>query len=175
MIYEPVPYLGSVGWYRALWRGCPTAPAAVNRATIRGTRGSQILSVPIRGSRRTLMRVPWGELRVSEHDDWRHKHWQALQSAYGSLPYFPYIRDSFEPLYLSGPVERLCELSRGLDAALRHCARLEEAARWLSVHPNYRVPLSEEPCPVPDDVCAFELLCARGPSMVFDLMKGGKA
>jgi len=175
MTTDVVPYLGSVGWYRALWQGKRQAPAAPNRTLIRGAWGRQALSVPIRGGRRSLGRVPWHELRLSEHDDWRHKHWQALQSAYGALPYFQYVRDNFEPVYLSGPIEHLCELNHALDTALRRSAHLDEAARWLRLNPLYTPPARTAPCPVPDDVCAFELLCAKGPAMVFELMRGGEA
>ena len=81
---EPVPYLASLSWYSS-WAmarlglcDAPQLPQNPNRALIRGAWGEQTLSVPIEGGRRRLACVPYDRLRLSEHGNWRHAHWQSL-------------------------------------------------------------------------------------------------
>lgn len=39
------------------------------------------------------------DIRISEHGDWRHKHWHALETSYFNSPYFEYLQDDFKPLF----------------------------------------------------------------------------
>jgi hypothetical protein len=39
------------------------------------------------------------DVRVSDHGDWRHQHWNALESAYMNSPFFMYYQDDFRPFY----------------------------------------------------------------------------
>lgn len=166
------PYLGSVEWYRAWLRrrlGADTPlprQGAYNRALIRGAGGEQTLSVPIEGGRRRLHLFPGRDLPLSEHDDWRHKHLQALASAYGALPYYPYIIHDFAATVLSAPT--LGFLCRDLHRALLKASQLEALADWLAARPGY-TPRRDD-CLVPPGISAFELLCRRGPEMIFCLL-----
>ena len=36
---------------------------------------------------------------ISDHGNWRHQHWQALQSAYGDSPFFEYYEDDLRPFF----------------------------------------------------------------------------
>ena len=38
-------------------------------------------------------------MRISDHGNWRHLHWQALTSAYENSPYFEYYADDFRHFY----------------------------------------------------------------------------
>ena len=38
-------------------------------------------------------------VRISDHGNWRHLHWNALQSAYGESPFFEYYQDDFRPFF----------------------------------------------------------------------------
>lgn len=68
-----------------------------NRCTILSANGPISLTVPIEaaGGVKTLMR----DVRIAEHDNWRHLHWNALVSAYNSTPFFEYYQDYFQPFY----------------------------------------------------------------------------
>ena len=59
--------------------------------------GALALTIPVEkpenGSR--LIR----DLRISEHGNWRHQHWQALCSSYFNSPFFEYYQDDFHPFY----------------------------------------------------------------------------
>jgi hypothetical protein len=39
------------------------------------------------------------DLRISDHGNWRHLHWNALQSAYGESPFFEYYQDDIRPFF----------------------------------------------------------------------------
>ena len=68
-----------------------------NRCTILSANGSMNLSVPIEATGGN--KTPVKDIRIAEHANWRHLHWNALVSAYNSTPFFEYYRDYFEPFY----------------------------------------------------------------------------
>ncbi|MPN06602.1 hypothetical protein SDC9_153858 [bioreactor metagenome] len=39
------------------------------------------------------------DIRIAEHGEWRHLHWNAIISAYNSTPFFQYFEDDFQPFY----------------------------------------------------------------------------
>lgn len=68
-----------------------------NRCVIATEAGAMPLTIPVEhlsGERR-----PIRDLRLSTHGRWQAVHWNALQSAYESSPYFEYYADDFRPLY----------------------------------------------------------------------------
>lgn len=151
-------------------------PQAPNRASIRGAWGEQTLTVPILGGRRRLNRTPWERLSLSEHDDWRHKHWQAITSAYGSLPYFPYFKDDFAPLFNHpgglDPIrepDSLARLCTQLHEAFLRCSSLREITEWLKSHPDTPAPTARK-SDVPEYISALELLFMYGKETVFYLL-----
>ncbi|MCM1006131.1 MAG: WbqC family protein [Prevotella sp.] len=164
-----LPYLASVGWYGSLLESGTVPPGSPDfrNTTIRGAWGEQTLTVPILGGRKRLGRVPYDALQLSEHDDWRHKHWQAITSAYGALPYFPYFKDEFAPIFLNGPIEKLAELNRILHQAFLKCSGIAELRKWLAQNPGATYPRRE--CDVPKHICALELLFKYGPETIFYL------
>ena len=38
-------------------------------------------------------------MKISSHGNWRHLHWQAIQSAYGESPFFEYYEDDLRPFF----------------------------------------------------------------------------
>jgi hypothetical protein len=38
-------------------------------------------------------------LKVSDHGNWRHLHWNALVTAYSESPFFEYYQDDIRPFY----------------------------------------------------------------------------
>ena len=66
-----------------------------NRAVIATENGTQTLTIPVVHQGRQAMR----DVRISEHGNWRHLHWNALVSAYRKSPFFEYYADDFERFY----------------------------------------------------------------------------
>lgn len=68
-----------------------------NRCTIVSANGPISLSVPVVHSSKakTLMK----DIRIADHDNWQHMHWNAIVSAYNSTPFFEYYQDDFYPFY----------------------------------------------------------------------------
>ncbi len=68
-----------------------------NRCIIGGANGAMPLSIPIKNfeNDKSLMK----DVRIAEHGNWRHLHWNAIISAYKSTPFFEYFEDNFRPFY----------------------------------------------------------------------------
>ena len=68
-----------------------------NRCRIATAAGVQALTVPIVKS--TSPKQLMKDVRISDHGEWRHQHWNALESAYMNSPFFMYYQDDFRPFY----------------------------------------------------------------------------
>jgi hypothetical protein len=68
-----------------------------NRCLIVTANGIQALTVPIR--KPPHPKCPTRDIRISDHGNWRHIHWNALVSAYSTSPFFEYYADDFRPFY----------------------------------------------------------------------------
>lgn len=85
-----------------------------NRCTIAAPDGPLALSVPI--VKPDTLKCPMKDIRISDHGNWRHLHWNALESAYNHTPFFEYYKDDFRPFYeqkyefLADFNEALCRL-----------------------------------------------------------------
>lgn len=85
-----------------------------NRCTIAAPDGPLALTVPIikPATPKCIMR----DIRISDHGNWRHLHWNAIESAYNHTPFFEYYKDDFRPFYeqkyefLIDYNEALCQL-----------------------------------------------------------------
>ena len=96
-------YFGPIQWYQKLYRAekvlierCESFQKQTyrNRCLIATTNGIQALTVPVE---RTVSTIK--DLRVSDHGNWRHLHWNALKSAYGESPFFDYYQDDIRPFF----------------------------------------------------------------------------
>ena len=67
-----------------------------NRCVIGGGDGLLTLTVPTEG---TTGKCYMRDVRISDHGNWRHQHWNALEAAYGQTPFFLYYEDDFRPFY----------------------------------------------------------------------------
>lgn len=68
-----------------------------NRCTIAAANGPLSLSVPI--VKPDTLKCPTKDIRISDHGNWRHLHWNALVSAYNMSPFFEYYEEDFAPFY----------------------------------------------------------------------------
>lgn len=68
-----------------------------NRCTLVSPTGESALSIPIvkPDSPKAIVK----DIRISDHGNWRHLHWNALLSYYNSTPFFEYYQDDFRPFY----------------------------------------------------------------------------
>lgn len=103
-------YFGPVQWYQKLARYervliDPLEPFQKqtyrNRCIIATTNGTQALTVPIVHQPLTDTNQPptMEDIRISDHGNWRHLHWNALVSAYGESPFFEYYADDLRPFF----------------------------------------------------------------------------
>ena len=68
-----------------------------NRCTIAAPNGELALSIPTVKPDNTKCAMK--DIRISDHGNWRHLHWNAIESAYNSTPFFEYYKDDFRPFY----------------------------------------------------------------------------
>ena len=68
-----------------------------NRCVLAAANGPLTLSVPI--VKPDELKCPTKDIRISDHGNWRHLHWNALVSAYNMSPFFEYYADDFAPFY----------------------------------------------------------------------------
>ncbi len=68
-----------------------------NRCMIVAPNGPLALTIPTEkpSTGKCLIR----DIRISDHGNWRHQHWNALESAYRHTPFFLYYEDDFHPFY----------------------------------------------------------------------------
>lgn len=68
-----------------------------NRCMIADANGPLALTIPTEKTAegKCLMR----DIRISDHGNWRHQHWNALEAAYRHTPFFQYYEDDFRPFY----------------------------------------------------------------------------
>ena len=119
-------YFGPIQWYQKLYRADEAwieqhesfqKQTYRNRCLIATTQGTQALTVPVE---RTGSSLDIKDIRISDHGNWRHLHWNALQSAYGDSPFFMYYEDDLRPFFTQrwdylldfneAIREKLCEL-----------------------------------------------------------------
>jgi len=68
-----------------------------NRCVIASANGRQTLSIPVVNP--DSLKCQTKDIRISEHGNWRHIHWNAIVSAYNSTPFFEYYEDDFRKFY----------------------------------------------------------------------------
>ncbi len=68
-----------------------------NRCEILTANGKIALSVPV--EKAVQIKIPFKEVRIAYHTDWRKQHLRALMSAYQNSPFYAYYIDDFLPLY----------------------------------------------------------------------------
>ena len=69
-----------------------------NRCMIAVANGIQPLSVPIENPKTDKCLTK--DIRISDHGNWQHIHWNALVAAYGMSPFFEYYENDFTPFYV---------------------------------------------------------------------------
>ena len=68
-----------------------------NRCVIAAADGPLALTIPTEKS--DTLKCPMKDIRISDHGNWRHMHWNALVSNYRNSPFFEYYADDFRVFY----------------------------------------------------------------------------
>lgn len=109
-------YFGPVQWYQKLYRYDKVQVEACdnfikqtyrNRCVIAAANGLQALTVPVERTADDNMdangaqpgKCLMKDVRISDHGNWRHLHWNALMSAYGESPFFEFYADDIRPFF----------------------------------------------------------------------------
>ena len=105
-------YFGPVQWYQKLYRydhclieqyDSYQKQTYRNRCVIATANGLQALTVPVEHHANSQMLIANSsqvkDLRISDHNQWRKVHWNALQSAYSESPFFEYYVDDIRPFF----------------------------------------------------------------------------
>lgn len=110
-----------------------------NRCMVVDANGPLALTIPTEkpSGEKCLMR----DIRISDHGNWRHRHWNALESAYRHTPFFMYYEDDFRPFY-ERRVEFLYDFNMelttmivsliGIDAMFSSTAHYEQAPEGVA-------------------------------------------
>lgn len=94
-----------------------------NRCIIATEGGMQALTVPVEHAPKAEKDDGSGMfVRVSDHGEWRHLHWNALATAYGDSPFWQFYADDLRPL-LNQKGRTLYEFN--MDITLKMCALLD--------------------------------------------------
>lgn len=125
-------YFGNIEWYRKLVEGggigCIDGTerwqkqTERNRCTIVTANGTQCLSVPVTVP---SARCRTDEVLISDHGNWRHVHWNALCSAYGTSPFFEFYADDIKPFY-DNRWEKLVDYNRDITLKMLHLIGLDD-------------------------------------------------
>ena len=164
-------YFGPVQWYQKLYRHEEVQieqwesflkQTYRNRCLIATTQGIQALTVPVeRGTSQQIR-----DIRISDHGNWRHLHWNALMSAYGESPFFEYYQDDIR-LFFEGRWaylfdfneairEKMCELldiqpKVTFSSTYHHPADISLTSHLLPLTSDYREAINpKHPQPDPE-------------------------
>lgn len=130
-------YFGPIQWYQKLYRYDHSMIEQYdsfqkqtyrNRCMIATANGTQVLTVPVEHSSQSF--VPNSQLvkdlHISDHNQWRRVHWNALQSAYSESPFFEYYADDLHPFF-----EQEYDYLLDFNEAIR-----QKVCELLDIHPD---------------------------------------
>ena len=122
-------YFGPIQWYQKLYRydhclieqyDSYQKQTYRNRCVIATANGLQALTMPVEGTgEKCLVK----DLRISDHNNWRRIHWNAITSAYGDSPFLEYYEDDLRPFFFERQWEYLFDLN--WDICAKMCELIE--------------------------------------------------
>ena len=156
-------YFGPVQWYQKLYRydrviieqyDSYQKQTYRNRCVIATANGVQALTVPVEHADDKILTK---DLRISDHNQWRRVHWNALQSAYSESPFFDYYADDLRLFF-----ERKYEFLIDFNEAIR-----QKVCELIDIHPNVSYsteftsdtnPQTSTPRHQPSDIADFRVV-----------------
>lgn len=144
----PCCYLAPISHYSAYYRAdevrlevCDnfTKQTLRNRCWIDSPNGALALTIPIvKTEGKTLMR----DIRISDHGNWRHQHWTALESSYRQSPFFEYYADEFAPFYVKR-WEFLADFNEELMALVASLLDISKPVTRTTTYEGFALPQRE--------------------------------
>lgn len=132
-------YFGPIQWYQKLYRYDRSLIECYdsyqkqtyrNRCVIATANGLQALTVPVEHSANSQQLTTSSplvkDLHISDHNQWRRVHWNALQSAYSESPFFEYYADDIRPFF-----ERKYDFLIDFNEEIR-----QKICELIDIHPN---------------------------------------
>ena len=130
-------YFGPIQWYQKLYRynHCMIEQydsfqkqTYRNRCVIATANGVQALTVPVEHETLNMKHetLKIKDIRISDHNQWRRVHWNALQSAYSESPFFEYYTDDLHPFF-----EQKYDYLIDFNEAIR-----QKVCELIDIHPN---------------------------------------
>jgi hypothetical protein len=92
-----------------------------NRCLVLTAQGPQPLTVPVLDGNRSE-KIRTSEIEIDYRQNWPHRHFRTLQTAYNASPYFGYYADYLHDIYAQKPA-RLWDLNLALLNLLLRCLR----------------------------------------------------
>ena len=117
-----------------------------NRCLVRTAQGPQLLTVPVVDGA-SSRKVRTSEIEIDYRQNWMHRHFRTLQTAYGNSPYFSYYADYLEEIYAQKPF-LLWDLNLQFLRLLLRCLRWPLPIDFTTA---YLPPFSFAPTPLPLD------------------------
>ena len=146
-------YFGPIQWYQKLYRYDQTLIEQYdsyqkqtyrNRCVIATANGLQALTVPVEHDTLNIKNeiIKVKDLRISDHNNWRRIHWNALQSAYNESPFFDYYADDIRLFF-----EKKYDFLVDFNEAIR-----QTVCNLLDIHPqvSYTTDFSRQPSDIDD-------------------------
>ncbi|MCQ2077410.1 MAG: WbqC family protein [Bacteroidaceae bacterium] len=107
---HPIYYLPPIEWWHNYYASANAEldfdepykkQTYYNHCLIDSPQGSLKLTVPIKKAESLCHDTPllMRDIRISEHGDWRYKHWHALETTYYNSPFFEYLQYDFKPIF----------------------------------------------------------------------------
>ena len=153
-------YFGPIQWYQKLYRydhclieqyDSFQKQTYRNRCVIATANGIQALTVPIEnekgdfatphsdlGQRMRNEKCLLRDVRISDHNQWRRVHWNALQSAYSESPFFEYYADDLHPFF-----EQKYDYLLDFNEAIR-----QKICELIDIHPKVEYTTTYHPSPI---------------------------
>jgi len=99
-----------------------------SRAVIATANGPMTLSIPVEGAaEKTIIR----DVRISEHGNWQHLHWNSIESAYNSSPFFEFYADDLRPFFDTKPAF-LFDFNERIREKMFELLELDAKAEWTT-------------------------------------------
>ncbi len=145
-IYLSTAYLAPVEYYTFLAQqgkvfiesfGHYLKQTYANRCVIASANGLQTLSIPV--ERPPTLKCLIKDIRIADHGNWRHLHWNAIVSAYNSTPFFEYYEDDFRSFY-EKKIAFLFDFNEALRALI---CRLIDIEPKISYTTSYKIDFLE--------------------------------
>ena len=126
----PTAYLAPIGYYAILLKkNCEIEhheyfikQSIRNRCEIYGSNGKLRLTIP--KIRKASSKTTINQIRISNTENWKKIHWNAIKSCYNSSPFFQYYKDTLKEIY-SIEEKNLIDFNNKLQKVILHFLKIE--------------------------------------------------